>query len=56
MSKNLLTCVKLYFDHAKKHADESTSVIPGSELSELFIDGLDFEQIWEQLICKYTNN
>ena len=49
MSKNLLTCVKLYFDYAKKHADESTSVIPGSELSELFIDGLDFEQIWEQI-------
>ena len=28
--------------------EESTSVIPGSELSELFVDGLDLEQVWEQ--------
>ena len=49
MSKNLLQCVKLYFDHEKKNAEESTSVIPGSELSELFVDGLDLEQVWEQI-------
>ena len=33
----------------KKNAEESTSVIPGSELSELFVDGLDLEQVWEQI-------
>ena len=49
MSKSLLQCVKLYFDHDKKNAEESTSVIPGSELSELFVDGLDLEQVWEQI-------
>jgi U3 small nucleolar RNA-associated protein MPP10 len=49
MSKALLACVKMYFDHAKKNANDSTSVIPGSELSELFVDGLDLEQIWEQI-------